>query len=76
MSKLKDLVDEKLMKFIKSPTFVVQEIVPADDVSKSILEHQKYRYQLSSLTPLAVGPHGGRILLLYTYQGGAVTLAK
>lgn len=76
MSKLKDLVDDKLQKFFATPTFVVQDIVPADDVSKSIIEHNKYRYQLASLTPLAVGPHGGRVLLIYTYTGGTPAMVK
>lgn len=70
MGKLKDIVDDKTGKFIKSPIAVVQDIVPADDVSKSILEHLKYRYQMVSITSLTVGPHGGRILLLYNYTGG------
>ncbi len=69
MGKLKDLVDDKTGKFIKSPLMVIQEIVPADDVSKSILEHLKYRYQMVSITPLTVGPHGGRLLLIYNYTG-------
>ena len=73
MPKLTDLADLKLKKFIKSPTMVVQEICPADDVSSSIIEHSNYRYQLTSLTPLTVGPHGGRLLLIYAYTGGAVT---
>jgi hypothetical protein len=70
MSQLKDVVDDKTGKFIKSPPYIVQHIVPADDVAKSILEHMKYRYQFSSITPLTVGPHGGRLLLLYHYSGG------
>lgn len=71
MPKLTDFVDEKTGKFFKSPVAVVQDIVPADDVSKSILEHLKYRYQMVSITSLTVGPHGGRILLLYNYTGGS-----
>ena len=71
MGKLKDVVDDKTGKFIKTPPLVVQEIVPADDVAKSILEHLRYRYQMVSLTPLNTGPHGGRLLLLYNYTGGA-----
>ncbi len=74
MGKLKDITDDKTGKFIKTPIVVVQDIVPADDVSKSILEHLKYRYQMVSITPLTVGPHGGRILLIYNYTGGAVQL--
>lgn len=70
MGKLKDIVDLQTGKFIKSPLMVIQDIVPADDVSKSILEHMKYRYQFSSITPCTVGPHGGRMLLLYSYTGG------
>ncbi|MBX9668884.1 MAG: hypothetical protein K2X93_14765 [Candidatus Obscuribacterales bacterium] len=69
MGKLKDLVDDKTGKFIKAPLVVIQDIVPADDVSKSILEHLKYRYQMVSITPLTVGPHGGRMLLIYNYTG-------
>jgi hypothetical protein len=72
MPKLTDIVDTKLKKFIKRPTMVVQEICPADDVSQSIIEHSNYRYQLTSMTSLTVGPHGGRLLLIYAYQGGAV----
>ena len=63
MGKLRDLVDDKTGKFIKSPIMVVQDIVPADDVSASILMHLKYRYQMVSMLPLTVGPHGGRVLL-------------
>ncbi len=70
MSRLKDVVDDKTGKFIKTPPPVLQDIVPADDVSKSILEHLRYRYQFSSITPLNTGPHGGRLLLLYHYAGG------
>jgi len=70
MPQLKDLADLKTNKFFKTPT----EIVPADDVSKSILEHMKFRYTLQSITPLAVGPHGGRLLLLFIYTGGAVKI--
>lgn len=70
MGKLTDVVDLKTGQFFKSPIMVVQDIVPADDVSKSILEHLKYRYQMVSMLPLTVGPHGGRILLLYNYTGG------
>ncbi len=69
MGKLKDLVDDKTGKFIKAPLVVIQDIVPADDVSKSILEHLKYRYQMVSITALTVGPHGGRMLLIYNYTG-------
>lgn len=76
MGKLKDIVDDKTGKFIKTPIVVVQDIVPADDVSKSILEHLKYRYQMVNITPLTVGPHGGRLLLIYNYTGGAVTLQQ
>jgi len=75
MSKLTDIVDDKNGKFIKSPVAVVQDIVPADDVSKSILMHLKYRYQMVSMLSLTVGPHGGRVLLLYNYTGGATTPA-
>lgn len=74
MPQLKDLADLKTNKFFKTPTAIVQEIVPADDVSKSILEHMKFRYTLQSMTPLAVGPHGGRLLLLFIYTGGAVKI--
>ncbi len=73
MGKLYDIVDDKSGKFIKTPLQVIQDIIPADDVSKSILEHLKYRYQMVSITPLTVGPHGGRILLIYNYTGGPVT---
>ena len=71
MPRLNDIVDQKTGKYIKSPTYVVQDIVPADDVSKSVLEHLRYRYQLSSITPLNTGPHGGRLLLLYHYMGAS-----
>ncbi|CAN5274625.1 hypothetical protein BH11CYA1_BH11CYA1_09780 [soil metagenome] len=74
MPKLTDLVDTKLKKWLKSPTMVVQEICPADDVSASIIEHSNYRFQLTSMTALTVGPHGGRMLLIYAYQGGAVNV--
>jgi hypothetical protein len=74
MPQLTDLADLKTNKFFKTPTAVVQEICPADDVSKSILDHMKFRYQLHSITPLTVGPHGGRLLLLYSYTGGPVKI--
>lgn len=69
MSKLKDVVDDKTGKFIKQPPLVIQDIIPADDVAKSINEHMRYRYQMTSITPLNTGPHGGRLLLLYQYAG-------
>lgn len=72
MSKLKDVVDDKTGKFIKQPPMVIQDIVPADDVAKSISEHMRYRYQMTSITPLNTGPHGGRLLLLYQYTGQPV----
>jgi hypothetical protein len=71
MGKLTDICDLKTGQFFKTPLPVIQDIVPADDVSKSILEHLKYRYQMVSMLSLTVGPHGGRILLLYNYTGGA-----
>jgi hypothetical protein len=74
MPKLTDVADTKLKKFIKSPPMVVQEICPADDVSSSIIEHSNYRYQLTSMTALTVGPHGGRMLLLYAYTGAPVAI--
>ncbi len=71
MAKLTDMVDLKTGVFFKNPFPVCQDIVPADDVAKSVLEHLKYRYQMVSMMALTVGPHGGRILLLYNYTGGA-----
>lgn len=71
MSELKDFVDLKMQKQFGNPTAVVQCIVPADDVAKAILEHLRYRFQFISLTPLTVGPHGGRILMLFQYMGPA-----
>ncbi len=73
---LKDLADLQTGKFFRSPTVVVQQIVPADDVAKVILEHLRFNYQISSITPLAVGPHGGRLLMLFSYTGGAVQTTK
>jgi hypothetical protein len=72
MPKLTDVVDDKTGKFIKAPIMVLQDIIPADDVSASILMHLKYRYQMVSMLSLTIGPHGGRVLLLYNYTGGAV----
>ncbi len=69
MGKLIDVVDLKEGKFFKQPTFVVQDVVPVDDVSKSILEHARFNYTFSSLTPINTGPHGGRCLLLFQYTG-------
>jgi hypothetical protein len=71
VSELKDFVDLKLQKVFGNPTAVVQTIVPADDVAKTILEHLRYRFQFISLTPLTVGPHGGRVLMLFQYMGPA-----
>ncbi|MBS1993213.1 MAG: hypothetical protein JSS83_22010 [Cyanobacteria bacterium SZAS LIN-3] len=71
MSVLSDFIDLKMQKQFGNPTAVVQAIVPADDVSKTILEHMRWRFQFISLTPLAVGPHGGRILMLFQYMGPA-----
>ncbi|MDX2108553.1 MAG: hypothetical protein SFY67_19320 [Candidatus Melainabacteria bacterium] len=69
MGKLIDVVDLKEGKFFKQPTFVVQDVVPVDDVSKSIIEHARFNYTFSSLTPINSGPHGGRILMLFQYTG-------
>ena len=71
MSELKDFVDLKIQKQFGNPTAVVQTIVPADDVAKTILEHLKFRFQFVSLTPLTIGPHGGRVLMLFSYMGPA-----
>lgn len=71
MSELKDFIDLKLQKQFGTPTAVVQAIVPADDVAKTILEHLRYRFQFISLTPLTIGPSGGRILMLFQYMGPA-----
>lgn len=73
---LKDLADMQTGKFFRTPTVVVQTIIPADDVAKTILEHLRFNYQISSITPLTVGPHGGRLLLLFSYAGGAVQQTK
>jgi hypothetical protein len=64
MAKLKDFMDEK-GNFYEHPPFIVQVIEPADYVADQILEHMKYGYQLSSMTPLNFGPHAGRLLLLF-----------
>ncbi len=69
MGRLIDVVDVKEGKFFRQPTFVVQDVVPVDDVSKSIIEHARFNYTFSSLTPINNGPHAGRILLLYQYTG-------
>jgi len=69
MPKLSDVVDLKTGKYIQKPLLVIQDVMPVDDVSKSILEHMRYQYQMISLTPIDTGPHGGRILLLYQYVG-------
>jgi hypothetical protein len=71
VSELKEFVDLKMQKQFGNPTAVVQCIVPADDVAKNILEHLKWRFQFISLTPLTVGPHGGRVLMLFQYMGPA-----
>jgi hypothetical protein len=71
VSELKDFIDLKLQKQFGTPTAVVQAIVPADDVAKTILEHLRYRFQFISHTPLTIGPSGGRILMLFQYMGPA-----
>lgn len=71
MSELKDFIDLKMQKQFGNPTAVVQAIVPADDVAKTILEHTRWRFQFISITPLSVGPHGGRLLMLFQYMGPA-----
>ncbi len=64
MAKLKDLMDEK-GNFYERPPLVVQIIEPADYVADQIMEHSRYGYQLISITPINMGPHGGRMLLLF-----------
>jgi hypothetical protein len=64
MARLKDLVNEK-GEFYEEPPIIVQCIEPADYVSEQILEHLRFGYQLTSLTPLNTGPHGGRLLCLF-----------
>jgi hypothetical protein len=71
MPELKEFIDLKEQKVFGTPTSVVQAIVPADDVSRTILLHLKWRFQFVSLTPLSVGPHGGRVLMLFQYMGPA-----
>jgi len=71
VSELKDFIDLKMQKQFGNPTAVVQAIVPADDVAKTILEHTRWRFQFISITPLSVGPHGGRLLMLFQYMGPA-----
>ncbi len=69
MAKLKDIIDPVTKEFVEQPPYIIQLIEPADYVAEAILEHMKYGYQMTSLTPLNTGPHGGRLLLLFHYTG-------
>ncbi|HEY9685276.1 MAG TPA: hypothetical protein V6C86_27120 [Oculatellaceae cyanobacterium] len=64
MAKLKDLIDAK-GEFYEEPPPIIQLIEPADYIAEAILEHLRYGYQVTSMTPLNTGPHGGRLLLLF-----------
>ena len=64
MAKLKDLLDAK-GNFYEEPPMIIQLIEPADYIAEAILEHLRYGYQVTSMTPLNTGPHGGRLLLLF-----------
>ncbi len=64
MARLKDIMNER-GEFYEEPPFIIQCIEPADYVSEQILEHLKYGYQMTSMTALNTGPHGGRLLLLF-----------
>lgn len=70
MARLKDIVNEKGEFYDNVRPFVIQSIEPADTVSEAIIEHLRFGYQLSSMTPLSAGPHGGRMLLLFTQSPG------
>ena len=64
MARLKDVINEK-GEFYEEPPLIVQLIEPADYVAEAILEHLRFGYQLTSMTPINTGPHGGRLLLLF-----------
>lgn len=64
MARLKDFID-KQGNFYQQPPPIVQSVDPVDDVADSILEHLRFGYTLTSLTPVGFGPNAGRILLLF-----------
>ncbi len=64
MARLKEFMTPQ-GEFYEQPPFIVQAIEPADTIADQILEHMRYGYQLTSMTPLNTGPHGGRLLLLF-----------
>jgi hypothetical protein len=65
MARLKDIKNERDEFYENPPPLIIQLIEPADYVAEAILEHLRFGYQLTSLTPLNTGPHGGRLLLLF-----------
>lgn len=68
MARLKDLLD-KQGNFYEEPPLLIQTIEPADYIAETILEHMRYGYQMTSMTPLNTGPHGGRLLVLFQKIG-------
>lgn len=68
MARLKDIINEK-GEFWEEPPPIIQCIEPADYIAEQILEHLRFGYQLTSMTPLNTGPHGGRLLMLFHRVG-------
>jgi hypothetical protein len=72
MARLKDILNQQGEFYADvTPPLYIQCIEPADYVADQLLEHLRYGYQLTSMTPLSTGPHGGRILLLFQYNPAA-----
>jgi hypothetical protein len=64
MAKLKDFMDPQ-GNFYEQPPIIVQSVDPVDDVADQILNHMRFGYTLTSLTPINFGPSAGRILMLF-----------
>jgi hypothetical protein len=62
--RLKDYMDAK-GNFYEQPPLIVQSVDPVDDVAEQILNHMRYGYSLTSLTPINSGNQAGRILMLF-----------
>ncbi len=64
MARIKDFLSPQ-GQFYEQPPIIVQAVEPVDDVADSIMSHLGHGYQLTSVTPVNVGPNAGRMLLLF-----------